>query len=566
MLSLKIVRTITLSALMLIMTNSLFAQMQRYERKSVSLFRLKLNGEMNEHQGRMVFNALDDQLNSMGRFDINPIPLRPGVSLERVFAIAKEYAESQQLDRASKQFELMDEHYKEERITGETLDQIINGAYVIVPEITDFSMSHDASKHTDKNGNKYWKASVKVSYALRIEVWNAENRGTDENPDWIPKLEDTAVIRTTGSESKTFGSKKPERRQILEDLADEAVKNSLFLLRLQMGKTVKSFEMFTIKAKVTDRNLKKDMIKFDFGKDVGLSVDDPFKVVYYERIGEDKRKKVDVAYMKVREVGPRESRAQALIVYNPDRMKESDLINPGDQVIEHPKMGINLSVSFGVAPFSISAGLDTAWMHYNDGWDDYYFISDQNEISSSGSIGLRAELDLAQFGAASELYLVSDNTLLLNFPLFGGISELGMKKKFYKRRLGGFAGAGLGGFVVTGYIGDVPFGNNTGASYMYQRQGDWWSDHIPAGSSIYLTGWSFGLNLNAGIEYLLSPEASFFIEGGYRMYVPIKDGLWGIEAREGSETWEMEIDEFDVKPGPADISGVWFTAGISYSL
>ena len=556
---------LTFFAVILFFVNPLSAQMERYQRKSVSLFRLKLDGEMSFSQGRAVFEALDDQLNSMGRFDINPIPLRPGISLEKVFAIAKEYAESKQLDRAAKQFELMDEHYKEERITGETLDQIINGAYVIVPEIIDYRLSHEVSAFTDKNGNKSWKAKVNVSYGLRIEVWNAENMGTEENPDWKPDLEDTAVIRTVGSETKVFG-KKPDSRRAAEDLADEAVNNSLFMLRLQMGKMIKSLEMFTIKAKVTESNLKKDMIKFDFGKDVGLNVDDPFKVVYYEKIGGDQRKKVDVAYMKVREVGDHESRSQALIIYNPDRMKESDLINPGDQVLEHPKMGLNLSVRIGTAPYSISMVEDDTLMHYYDGVDDYYFLSNQGEISSSGSIGLRAELDLAQFGTTSELYLVNDYTLLLNFPLIGAIGEFGIKKKFYKRQFGAFAGAGLGGWYVTGYIGDVPMGNHSYEDYMYQRQGDWSSAHIPVGSSVYLTGWSIGLNLNAGLEYLLSPEMSINFEGGYRLYVPVKDSMWGIEARDGGNTWQMEIDEFEAKPGKADISGLWFTLGFSYSL
>lgn len=550
-------------------TGAAEGQIERYGRKSVSLFRLKIPEDMTAGQGRIIFDTLQNQLRSMGRFDINPIPLKPGIRLEKVFAIAKEYAESEQLDRARKQFELMDEHYKEERITGETLDRIIEGAYVIVPEVVKFSISRDVKKHTDKEGKEYWKGKVKVSYGLKLEVWNAENLGSRENPIWEPKLEDEAVISTIGSESKTF-SKKPKRRDALIRQVDEAVENSLFLLKLQMGKTLKSFEMFTIKAKVTDRNLSRDLVKFDFGEDVGLHRDDPFKVVYYERTGEGERKKVDLAYMKVREVAERESRAQVLILYNPERIKESDLINPGDQVIEHPKIGLNISLRAGYAAYSLSAGMEDYWMHYSDSGDvvygdNYYFETDQDEISGAPALMLRAELGLAQFGAPSELYLVNDYTFLMNLPMMGAIGELGVKKRFYKRRLGGFVGANVGAMFVFGNIGEVPRGQS-GTTTMYQRRNDPSSAKIPMGSNVYLTGWTMGVNLTGGFEYLISPEMALSFEGGYRLYAPIEGDRWRVEARDGDESWEMEIDEFSTKPGPADITGAWFALGVILSL
>jgi len=542
-----------------LITIAVQAQIESYERKSVSLFQMELAGETTRDQSRVVFRILQDKLESMGRFDINPIPLRQGVSLERVFEIAKEYAESKQLERAGEQFELMDEHYKEERITGETLDKIISGAYIIVPEIVGFSVSKDVEKETDKDGNESWKASVNVNYGLHLEVWNAENQGTFENPIWKPYLEDEATINATGSTTESFGSNKRAHSEA-ENMTNQAFKNSIFLLQFQMGKTLKTFDMFIIKAKVTQRDMNKDVIKFDFGKDVGLNKDDPFKVVYYEKDTKGNRKKVSLAYMKVRKVEARESRAQPLIIYNPDRIKENDLINPGDQVIEYPKLGLNISVRAGYVPYSLSAALDTAWMYYYDGNDAFYFQSDQDEISGSASMMFNLALDLAQFGAASEFYAVTDVSLLLNYPMFGGIGEIGFKKKFYKRRLGVFLGINAGAVLVGGKIGEVPEGEG-GSTFMYSG-----AEQIPVGAAVHLTGWSLGLNFNGGLEVLLSPEFALTFEGGYRLYMPIEDEQWSIEARHEDETWKLEIDEFEVKPGPADVSGAWFSAGLNILL
>ena len=542
------------------------AQIERYFRKSVSLFRIQTPDDMTLHQGEFIHNALLDKLRSMGRFDYNPIPIRPGISLERLFETVKEYSQTHQLDRAAKQFELMDEHYKEERITGETLDKIIAGAYIIIPRVVNYSVGKNVEKDTDKEGNESWEVKVSVSYSLKLEIWNAENQGTEQNPRWEPYLEAETSISTTGSKSKTY-SKKVKKEDISRQLVDDAVKNSLFLLKLQMGKSLKKLDMFTVKAAVTDRNLKRDIIKFDFGRNVGLHIDDPFKVVYYERLPSGDSKKVDVAFMKVRRLWQNESQAQLLILHNPEGMRESEIINPGDQVIEHPKMGLNFTIRSGYAPYSLKPDTADYWMYYDDGHDEYEFESDQGEISSAIAIVFGWEFDIAPYTGSSELYLYNDYTLLLNHPMWGGLAELGFRKKFYKRRLGAFYGASAGVFAVTGKIGEVPFPSGEPAKdFMLQRKNDWDSGHIPIGSDIKLTGWSIGANLTAGLNYLLSPEAALTFEGGYRLYPKIDGGLWTIEAEYEDETWEMEIDEFEGEPAPADISGFWGAVGIVFSL
>ena len=561
----KMLKVIILLILALTMVSSTNAQIEKYFRKSVSLFRIEIPEDMTRRQGEYVYDALYSKLNSMGRFDYNPIPFRPGISIEKLFEIVKDYAEDQQLERAEKQFELMDEHYKEERITGETLDKIIAGAYIIIPRVDSFSKSVDSDKVTEKDGDTKYKYSVSVKYSLKVEVWNAANIGSEENPNWEPYLEDSFTISTIGKESQEL-NKKVKSSKLEESLADEAVRNSLFLLDLQMGKALKQLDMFIIKAQVTDANLKTDRIKFNFGKNVGLHVDDPFKVLFFEKNPDGSKKKIEVAYMKVRKVWEDESQAQVLILQNPYRVKEKELINPGDQVLEHPKMGLNIIVKTGSAPLFMEPDSEGIWMTYYDGYDNYYFESDQGVVNGVGSLTLGIEFNLAPLLGISETYLYEDNTLLFNAPMIGGLAELGYRKRFYKRRLAGFYGIGLGVFGMTGNIGTVPNGNVTGADFMYQTPGDPSSDHIPAGSDVLLTGYSVGLNFSGGFNYLFTPEAAMTFEAGYRSYPHINGGLWTIEAQEGDETWELDIADFTNKPPAAKILGLWWSVGFIISL
>jgi len=429
----------------------------------------------------------------------------------------------------------------------------------------DFSVSRSSGKETDKQGNEQFKYKVSVSYGLKVEVWNAENIGSEEEPNWQPNMEDSFTINTTGSESRTF-EKKVKPAEIEADMIDEAVSKSLFLLGLQMGKSLKSLDMFLIKAAVTSSDLKQDMVKFDFGRNVGLKTDDPFKVVFYEKKPDGSKKKVEAVYMKVRKVWEKESQAQALIVHNPYRVKESEIVNPGDQVLEHPKMGLNITVKTGFSPLYIKPASDSVYMFYNDGWDDYYFASDQKAVDGVGTLILGLEFDLAPFTGISELYLYEDNTLLFNVPMLGGLAELGFKRKFYMRRLAGYYGASLGIFGMTGYIGTVPRGNITGADYMYQRQGDISSAQIPAGAEVKLTGASPGLNAVLGINYLVTPETALTIDAGYRLYPNITGILWKLEAEDIGKTWELDLDEFEGKPPSAHIFGLWTAVGIVINL
>ncbi len=541
-------------SIMLMITHDSNAQIERYFRKSVSLFMINIPDDMTRRQGKIIYDAVLDKFISLGRFDYNPIPIRPGISVERLFEIVKEYAEDKQLERASKQFELMDEHYKEERITGETLDKIIQGAYIIIPHIEDFNVSHRTDKVKNKDGSEAFKLKVKVKYTLKVEVWNAENLGTPENPRWEPYKEDSFKITGMGNSSKTF-SKKPKAHIVKQRLVDEAIKDSIFLLKFMMGKEIKKLDMFTIKAKVIQCDLKKDFVKFDFGTNVGLNIDDPFDVIYYEKTKEGERKKVNVAYMKLRKIAENEAKAQILILKNPYKVKKSEIINLGDQVVEHPMMGLNINLRTGYFPLFMKPDSAGIWMSYKENNNEYYFESDQDSVDGIIGLTLGVELNLGQFTGISELYAFNDNTLLLNVPLLVGLSEFGVRKRYYKRQLCAYWGTSLGVFGLTGKVSEVPSGGMSISG-----------DTIEEGTDIQVTGYSIGFNLSAGFNYLISPEMSLSFDVGYRLYPDVSGSLWLIEAVEGDDTWELDNNKLIIQPPDAKISGLWYALGFIVSL
>ena len=119
---------------------------------------------------------------------------------------------------------------------------------------------------------------------------------------------------------------------------------------------------------------------------------------------------------------------------------------------------------------------------------------------------------------------------------------------------------------MTGYIGTVPIGNNTGADFMLQTPGDTSSDRIPAGADVKLTGYSVGLNLSGGINYLFTPEAAMTFEAGYRLYPHINGGLWTIEAEDGDKNWKLDVADFTNEPPAAKILGLWWSVGFIMSF
>ncbi|MCK5761244.1 MAG: hypothetical protein KAH33_08110, partial [Candidatus Delongbacteria bacterium] len=308
----------------------------------------------------------------------------------------------------------------------------------------------------------------------------------------------------------------------------EAIKSATNGMLLFLEKELKKVDAFKIKALVTKAEPKKDKIAFNFGKNVGVNVDDAYTVGYF--LNKDgKQVFVETGYMKVRKVKDKESVSQLLIVTNPKNEKEDDLFNEYDQCYEYPLVGMNIFVQGGMNSFKYWGDLNS-WAEAED-----------NEETMCPFIGLNIEYDIAKFIKVPELYLnasidlqamelgeVNDGTIY-EFTTSTAIAEFGFTKKSFSRQFGWYFGADVGYMMMT-----------------FEQEGE---DEE--------SWYSVGGKVKAGINYMISKQLLFDVGAGFRFYGELLD-------EDGEEVFEGQGDlEGEGWLSPA---GFVVRAGLGFTL
>jgi hypothetical protein len=498
---------------------TLNAAMEEYDRKSISIFRLDVMPEAamaTQQDVDLVYKMVFDKFVGMGRFDYNPIPA--GVTdPQQLFSIVKEYTSTKIEERAGKQWDIKNEYYGSNFVTGENVDKILNGAYIFFPTLETFV----ATKKKDSD-------DFTVTMSLKIDIYSAENTGTADAPVWESKL--TSTVRAPGSNALGAlfdiglkGGKKDKRT--------EAVKSATNGMLMFLEKEVKKIEVFTIKALVTKAEPKKDKISFNFGKNVGVNMDDAYMVGYFQKDNKGKEKFVETGFMKVRSVKQQESESQLLIVTNPKREKEEELFNEYDQVYEYPLVGLNIMLGGGVSSFKY-------W-----GDTDFNVESDLSEENISACFGLGFEYDIAKFINIPELYLnvtadliaAQPGNIIIGFDTYEfktstAIIEFGITKKFFSRQFGWYIGGDIGYMAMTYTPGEADE-----ESYS-----------------------AVGGKLRFGINYLLSKNLYFDAGAGFRFYSELMD-------EDGEEVFG-DLGEGYEGEGWLTPSGFVIKVGLGYTL
>ncbi len=134
----------------------------------------------------------------------------------------------------------------------------------------------------------------------------------------------------------------------------------------------------------------------------------------------------------------------------------------------------------------------------------------------------------------------------------------------FARLAGGVSG-------ITGKVGTVPVGNNTGAGVMLSPSG---KETAPVGSIFNMEGYSFGGGVGGGADLMITPR--FGLQGNltYRVYGDVDN--WTIRVRGDSgeaktvesgeaetvELFEMDVSDFESDGQPGAIG----TGGISFGI
>jgi hypothetical protein len=495
------------------------AAMEEYDRKSISIFRMDVAeaARMASQQDvDLIYQMVFEKFVGMGRFDYNPIPA--GVNdPAALFDIVKEFTATKIEERAAKQWDIKNEYYGSNFITGENVDKILNGAYIFFPTLETFIL-------TKKKDSDDFTATMSV----KVDIYSATNTGTLDAPVWSPVL--TATVNASGSNAlgTLFDLGLKDKKK---DKRVEAVKSAANGMLMFLEKEVRKVDVFKIKALVTKADVKKNEISFNFGKNVGVNMDDAYTVGYFEKDASGKEKYRETGFMKVRSIKQQESVSQLLIVTPQKGTKEADLFNEYDQVYEYPLVGLNIFILGGVNSFKY--------------WGDTEIGDSLEDVEEniSGFIGLNMEYDIAKFVNIPELYVNISGDLLLAQPGvtpdgYGGeieyetttaIAEIGITKKFFTRQMGYYVGADLGYMSMTLTPGE-------GDEEKY---------------------YSMGGKIKAGINYMINKNLLFDAGAGFRFYSELMNED-DEEVFEGSGEMEGE--------GWLTPSGFVFRVGLGYTL
>ena len=509
----------------LLLSISLFSKMEEYDRKSISILKTDVSPVARSAKKEyvdLIHRKVANTFTAMKRFDFNPVPA--GVSdPDKLFSIVKEYAKTKIEERAGKQWNIKNDYYGSNFVTAENVDKIINGAYLLFPTLETLVITEKKEKKDGKT-KKITNAALTVS----VDVYAAENKGTSENPNWIPHKVKT--ISASGSSAGLgFGS-------LLSAITDngkgntkkKAVAKAADGMVLFLEKELKKMDIFKIKALVTKAEPRRDNIEFNFGKEVGVNLDDAYMVGYYQKNKAGKEKFVETGFMKVRDIKTRQTSAQLLIVTNPRNEKESDLFNEYDQVIEYPLVGLNVVVGGGIAAFKSFDGIDE-------------MTGELEDKTSVASFGVTMEYNVAKMLKISEFYMVMNADYFAADQDFGNdlepdvtalVYELGFIKKHMNRRFAFYWGASFGYETLK-----------------YELEDDYNSieeDYTAIGGKGVL-----------GINYLFGKTVFFDLQAGYRFYSELRD-------EDGDDVFENSGDLKD--EGYLTPSGIVIKAGLGFTL
>ena len=484
-----------------IISVSVAKKIEKYDRKSISIFKTDIKTEAKPNISNKYANEIHEGLYNkfkyLRRFDYNPIPV--GVSNpDELFKIVKEYAATKIDERASKQWNIRNDYYGTNFVSSDHVDKIMNGTYILFPSIDKFEINY-----------------INIELTISIKIYSGINTGSIEEPNWAPNFIKTVSIAV----SKKIGNGSAINIPFLfkRTPEDQAVSGAIDKILILLERELNKIDQFKIKALVTEAKPTKDIIKFNFGENIGINLDDSYQIGYYQKDKNGNQKFVETGYMKVRDIDKEESIGQLLLVTNKFAEKEDDLFNEYDQVIEYPLVGFNIQFGGGFGSFKSFDGVT------EDG-------SMFKETSMAVSFGTEFQYNIARFIKISEFYTnISVDYLFASAKkeLFGTtvdydltvfVNEIGFKKKFYLRNFVPYFGVNFAIEVIK--ISYDNFGN------------------ILDDSEVDLT--SIGVTTNIGFNYILSKMAYIDVSTGWKNFSEVidKDGVkWFDETGEDEGFW-----------------------------
>jgi len=463
-------------------------QIKEYHKKTVILLQLPPDTPMKNDQKIFTEKRLHHMLQRMGRLVYVPVKISTGIEVSEVHKIAQRYAENHQLAIARQQWKLYDPHYKEERITGETLDLIINSSYVMAPRIVQVNLPN--------------------TLMIELDIWGLPEKTSRNRPELLATV-------SAQNEGNLTGESDPFR-----DLVEDALKS----LEVNLSK----LDMFIISSKVIE--VKKNRVAIQYGRNMGVKIDDWYKIVGYRKVGRHKVQE-NLAFGRVRNISRDESTLQIRWFTKKGKDLTEKGIFKGDQVVEIPKRFIDVSVSMLMAPYSAEGGI---FEKYNgDFWETRTDIEQIYPLELKGRFHLKT---LIPRTLASEWYLITKLGGFLSDINGFKIGIIGLEKK---------ASFGRFDFGLSGI-----FGIHWVFTKLYE-EGETQSEE----AGIWAESSSWGYEMAFNMDVLLSTDYSIVAHAGYLSY--------------SFDEWKMKENDEDIsgdfiQTPDISIKGIFFGIGFNW--
>ena len=332
------------------------AQPRKYERKSIAFVDDLVY--VNSTKGlpsnlEVTYRSIVSNQIRMKRFDYNPIPesvLRKFQSKARnrrmnmeeledlldetivpeiikILDIKKEMR-AQNLVTETQKNSFITQKARESGITADQLEQVMNSSYLFVPFIDKYDVSVDSEEdqlNLSMSGGLIWYHVIS---------------------DGQSGLEKIAVVNSRASASEDTEDQSRERAR------NEALKSAASIMGLNLKTRTRELDMFKLLAPIAE--VDGGNVKFPLGENEGIKLDQPYFVGEWRMNNQGESKFYKDGFARVGSVADENT--------NRPYMSSAWAIKKGDwargmTIMEHPRLGIDLSIKTRVFPVNVDSGL-----------------------------------------------------------------------------------------------------------------------------------------------------------------------------------------------------------------
>ena len=492
-------------------------------------------------------SMLDDfrsQANSIANFSIDDLAeVLEKTVVEKIIAILNDpdvmHARASSLKDESKLQSFAATKAKSMGLTADELGILMNSAYIYLPYINSMIQLQEGSKvqSTIQGGLIWWQIKTATDGTVSIDrIVEASTIGVNT----INKDDKHPVTGEPKYKKFKFGAEEwatsPEQY---------SQNDAMLAFAKNLGVKTKSIDAFKLTAQIAEADGRK--YGFPLGFREGLHLDDGLNIVEYSEDLDGNEIAEVVGFVRVSKTGDN--------IENPAKFSYAkQLLGPkqsvGGVVMEHPRLGIDVKVKFGMIsglsipkedmPIGVKEDVDSAF------GTDIFFSYNLAPIVGISQLFFDLNTTLAYPSMEIEK---SDNSSILEDPtatpfllsVYGGVSK---KLWFGSANLGIFAGAGLESLNVRG---KTPWNGSTGiimADYIYSVR-------------------ALGIKISADFEKLVTPDVSLNLGVQYKIAPEPTQISYTVD---GTEDINLTGTGVSTAYPNLDLSGLGYNIGINYSL